>query len=138
MTTQGSDERPGLMFHAMSLILSMCKSTGSTVVVSFYEIYLDNCYDLLKPKEKKIMRRKVAHTGLNDVSSRSHAVLVLTISTPSNENVANPEMNDNRKTSNEGIRLQESAKINQSLFALSNVIYAQNNKKPRIPIGKAN
>ncbi|XP_073052583.1 kinesin-like protein KIN-10B [Primulina eburnea] len=177
-TMQGSDELPGLMLRAMSLILSMCKSTGSTVAVSYYEVYLDNCYDLLEPKEKKIMvlndkdeklhlkglsqigvsvmsqfneifsaalqRRKVARTGLNDVSSRSHAVLVITISTPSNDNVANPvtgKLNlidlagneDNRKTFNEGIRLQESAKINQSLFALSNVIYALNNKKPRIP-----
>lgn len=40
---------------------------------------------------------------------------------------------DNRRTCNEGIRLQESAKINQSLFALSNVIYALNNNKPRVP-----
>ena len=40
---------------------------------------------------------------------------------------------DNRRTYNEGIRLQESAKINQSLFALSNVIYALNNNKPRVP-----
>ncbi|XP_073135302.1 kinesin-like protein KIN-10B isoform X2 [Henckelia pumila] len=177
-TMQGSDKVPGLMLRAMSLILSICKSTGSTVAVSYYEVYLDNCYDLLEPKEKKIMvlndkddklhlkglaqtrvsgipqfneifsaalqRRKVAHTGLNDQSSRSHAVLVITISTPSNDNVSNPvtgKLNlidlagneDNRKTLNEGIRLQESAKINQSLFALSNVIYALNNKKPRIP-----
>lgn len=40
---------------------------------------------------------------------------------------------DNRRTCNEGIRLQESSKINQSLFALSNVIYALNNNKPRVP-----
>ena len=40
---------------------------------------------------------------------------------------------DNRRTCNEGIRLQESAKINQSLFVLSNVIYALNNNKPRVP-----
>lgn len=40
---------------------------------------------------------------------------------------------DNRRTCNEGLRLQESAKINQSLFALSNVIYALNNNKPRVP-----
>lgn len=40
---------------------------------------------------------------------------------------------DNRRTCNEGIRLQESAKINQSLFALSNVIYALNNNHPRVP-----
>lgn len=29
-----------------------------------------------------IQRRKVAHTGLNDVSSRSHGVLVIVVSTP--------------------------------------------------------
>lgn len=125
-----------------------------------------------------IQRRKVAQTSLNDVSSRSHGVLGITISTPSNDSVGTVvtgKLNlidlagsfrlkylfflflfrfltygsraidmwmlylislgneDNRKTLNEGIRLQESAKINQSLFALSNVIYALNNNKPRIP-----
>lgn len=40
---------------------------------------------------------------------------------------------DNRRSCNEGIRLLESGKINQSLFALSNVIYALNNNKPRVP-----
>lgn len=40
---------------------------------------------------------------------------------------------DNRRICNEGIRLQESTKINQSLFALSNVIYALNNNKQRVP-----
>lgn len=40
---------------------------------------------------------------------------------------------DNRRTGNDGIRLQESVKINQSLFALSNVIYALNNNESRIP-----
>lgn len=40
---------------------------------------------------------------------------------------------DNRKTCNEGIRLQESAKINQSLLSLSNVIYALNNNLSRVP-----
>lgn len=44
-----------------------------------------------------------------------------------------PGNEDNRRTCNEGIRLQESAKINQSLFALSNVISALNKKEPRIP-----
>ncbi|KAL0451150.1 UNVERIFIED_CONTAM: Kinesin-like protein KIN-10B [Sesamum latifolium] len=177
-TMQGSDKLPGLMPLALSSILSMCNGTGSIIAISYYEIYLDKCYDLLEPKEKEIMvwndkdgqmhlkglaqievdsmakfhevfssalqRRKVAHTGLNDVSSRSHAVLVVTISTPSHDVVDNAvtgKLNlidlagneDNRRTCNEGIRLQESAKINQSLFALSNVIYALNNNKPRIP-----
>ncbi|KAL7095616.1 hypothetical protein ACP275_10G035400 [Erythranthe tilingii] len=177
-TMQGSDKLPGLMPLAMSNILSMCKCTGSKIVISYYEIYLDKCYDLLDPKEKEILiwedkdgqihlkglaqtdvssidrfneifssaiqRRKVAHTGLNDVSSRSHGVLGITISTPCHDSVGNAVVGklnlidlagneDNKRTCNEGIRLQESAKINQSLFALSNVIYALNNGKSRIP-----
>lgn len=40
---------------------------------------------------------------------------------------------DNKRTGNEGVRQQESTKINQSLFALSQVIYALNNNSTRIP-----
>ncbi|KAL6501438.1 hypothetical protein OROGR_026571 [Orobanche gracilis] len=177
-TMQGTDQLPGLMPLSLSNILSMCKFTGSTITVCYYEIYLDKCYDLLDPKEKEILvwndkdgrihlkglaqievnslakfyeifssalqRRKVAHTSLNNVSSRSHGVLAITVLTPSCDSVANfvtGKLNlidlagneDNRRTCNEGIRLQESAKINQSLFALSNVIYALNNGQARIP-----
>ncbi|KAK9156658.1 hypothetical protein Scep_003232 [Stephania cephalantha] len=177
-TMQGTDENPGLMPLAMATILAMCESTGSFAEVSYYEVYMDRCYDLLQAVAKEIsvlddkdgqvqlrglsrvpvssmsefhevlscgiQRRKVAHTGLNDASSRSHGVLVIAVSAPSRDgsghwlsgklnliDLAGNE--DNRRTCNEGIRLQESAKINQSLFALSNVIYALNNNKPRVP-----
>ncbi|KAH0644236.1 hypothetical protein KY284_032120 [Solanum tuberosum] len=50
-----------------------------------------------------------------------------------NSNVAELGNKDNRRTCNTGIRLQERTKIDQSLFALSNVIYALNNNQPRIP-----
>ncbi|PQQ06867.1 kinesin-like protein KLP2 [Prunus yedoensis var. nudiflora] len=177
-TMQGTDEMPGLMPLAMSTIMSMCQCTGSTVEISYYEVYMDRCYDLLEIKAKEIavlddkdgqihlrglsrvpvksmpefyeafscgiQRRKVAHTGLNDVSSRSHGVLVIAVSTPCDDGsaaVVTGKLNlidlagneDNRRTCNEGIRLQESAKINQSLFALSNVIYALNNNLSRVP-----
>ncbi|XP_075638465.1 kinesin-like protein KIN-10B isoform X2 [Castanea sativa] len=177
-TMQGTDEDPGLMPLAMSTILTMSQSTGSTAEISYYEVYMDRCYDLLELKGKEItvlddkngqihlrglsqvpvksmsefyetfscgiQRRKVAHTGLNDVSSRSHGVLVIAVSTPcgdGSEAVVTGKLNlidlagneDNRRTCNEGIRLLESAKINQSLFALSNVIYALNNNKTRVP-----
>ncbi|XP_062002483.1 kinesin-like protein KIN-10B isoform X2 [Rosa rugosa] len=175
---QGTDEMPGLMPLAMSTILSMCQCTGGTAEVSYYEVYMDRCYDLLEVKSQEIavlddkdgrihlrglsrvpiksmqefdealscgiQRRKTAHTGLNDVSSRSHGVLVISVSTPCDGvsgaavtgklnliDLAGNE--DNRRTCNEGIRLQESAKINQSLFSLSNVIYALNNNLSRVP-----
>ncbi|PON38572.1 Kinesin-like protein [Parasponia andersonii] len=177
-TMQGSDEQPGLMPLAMSTILSMCQKTGTKAEISYYQVYLDRCYDLLELKAKEIsvwddkngqvhlgglsrvsvnsmpqfhdvyssgvQRRKVAHTALNDVSSRSHGVLVISVSSPSVDgsgDVLLGKLNlidlagneDNRRTCNEGIRLQESAKINQSLFALSNVIFALNNNKARVP-----
>lgn len=177
-TMQGTDEQQGLMPLAMSTILSLSQSTGSTAEISYYEVYMDRCCDLLglKPKEIAVLddkdgkihlrglsrvpvksmsefhealscgveRRKVAHTGLNDVSSRSHGVLVISVSTPCGDGsgtVVSGKLNlidlagneDNRRTFNEGVRLQESAKINQSLFALSNVIYALNSNKARVP-----
>ncbi|KAK6943653.1 Kinesin motor domain [Dillenia turbinata] len=177
-TMQGTNELPGLMPLAMSTVLSMCHSTGSFVEMSYYEVYMERCYDLLELETQEIavledkdgqthfrglsrlrinsmpqfyevfscgiQRRKTAHTDLNDVSSRSHGVLVILVSTPSGDDsgaVINGKLNlidlagneDNRRTCNGGKRLQESAKINQSLFALSNVIYALNNNKPRVP-----
>ncbi|XP_042512318.1 kinesin-like protein KIN-10B [Macadamia integrifolia] len=177
-TMQGSEELPGLIPLAMSTVLSMCESTGNSAEISYYEVYMDRCFDLLEPKAKEIslledkdgqvqlrglsripvssvvefheifasgiQRRKVAHTSLNDVSSRSHGVLVIFFSSTSGDGskaLVRGKLNlidlagneDNRKTCNEGIRLQESAKINQSLFALSNVIYALNNNEARVP-----
>ncbi|KAH0666591.1 hypothetical protein KY285_027797 [Solanum tuberosum] len=92
----------------------------------------------------QVAKRKVAHTGTNDVSTRSHVLVTVYVSTPTchhTRNVITGKFSlidlagnkDNRRTCNTGIRLQESTKINQSLFALSNVIYALNNNQPRIP-----
>ncbi|KAJ6363030.1 hypothetical protein OIU78_003259 [Salix suchowensis] len=177
-TMQGANLLPGLMPLAMSTILSICQRTGSRAEISYYEVYIERCYDLLEDGAKEIViqddkdgqvhlkglsrvpvnsisefqevfsrgiqRRKTAGTGLNDVSSRSHGVLVVAVSTPGSGDsgaVVSGKLNlidlagseDNRRTCNEGIRLIESSKINQSLFALSNVIRALNNKEPRVP-----
>ncbi|CAL9182871.1 unnamed protein product [Musa hybrid cultivar] len=169
---QGAEGEPGMIPLAISAVLSSCENTEDcSVEISFFEIYMDRCYDLLEPKAKEIIamddkdgrvrlkglswaqirsmdefhevfdtgvqRRKVARTGLNDVSSRSHAVLAIAVTNGAVKGKLNlidlAGNEDNRRTCNEGIRLQESAKINQSLFALSNVIYALNNNQPRIP-----
>ncbi|KAF3321970.1 Kinesin-like protein KIF22 [Carex littledalei] len=170
-TMQGTDAEPGIIPLVMSAIFSMCENTKYSVQMSYYEVYLDRCYDLLEPKVKEVMalddkdgkvqlkglswasvksmdeflqtytigvqRRKVAHTGLNDVSSRSHAILSVAVSNGSSKGKLNlidlAGNEDNRRTQNEGIRMQESAKINESLFALSNVIYALNNRRSYIP-----
>ncbi|KAK9073203.1 hypothetical protein SSX86_007527 [Deinandra increscens subsp. villosa] len=169
---QGNNEVTGLMPMSISTILSMCeKIGGKSVEISYYEIYMDRCYDLLEVKAKEIavlddkdgqphliglskipvhsvldfqeafscclQRRKVAHTGLNDVSSRSHGILVISVSNGpviGKLNLIDLAGNeDNKRSGNEGARLQESTKINQSLFALSQVIHALNNNNTRIP-----
>lgn len=170
-TMQGSEDLPGLIPLSVSTILARCTGTWCSVEISYYEVYLERCYDLLEPKAKEIMalddkdgnlqlkglawvpvrsmeefqevysigtqRRKVAHTGLNDVSSRSHAVLSIRISNDTVKGKLNlidlAGNEDNRRTYNEGIRLQESSKINSSLFALSNVISALKKNEQRIP-----
>ncbi|KAI3981301.1 hypothetical protein MKX01_004565 [Papaver californicum] len=179
-TMQGTDQVPGLMTLSMSSVLSMCEISGCSAEISYYEVYMDRCYDLLEQKTKEIsvlddkdgevqlrglstvpirsmvefhevlssviQRRKVAHTGLNDVSSRSHGVLVIVVAKTcrngdDSTSITTGKLNlidlagneDNRRSCNEGIRIQESGKISQSLFALSNVIYALNNNKPRVP-----
>ncbi|CAN1769900.1 Kinesin-like protein KIN-10B [Linum perenne] len=166
-TMQGSEELPGLMPLAMSNVLSRGSRIGSSAEISYYEVYLDRCYDLLEQNETEIsiledkdgkihvkglsqvsvssmqeFQEVFSRGSLNDVSSRSHGVLVITVSTPLEDGSSiSGKLNlidlagneDNRKTFNEGIRLLESAKINQSLFALSNVIYALNNNKSWIP-----
>lgn len=123
---QGENELPGLVHLSMSRILAMCQGTTSLVEMSYYEIYMDRCYDLLEPKAEEltvledkngqihlkglarvsintmsefheafscaIQRRKVAHTGINDVSSRSHGVLVIAVSTPADDTSENVVM----------------------------------------------
>lgn len=110
---QGTDDLPGLMPLAMSTILSMCEETASRAEVSYYEVYMDRCWDLLEVKSNELVvwddkdgqvhlkglssipvnsmsefhevyscglqRRKVAHACFNDVSSRSHGVLVISV-----------------------------------------------------------
>ncbi|KAJ7514479.1 hypothetical protein O6H91_23G045800 [Diphasiastrum complanatum] len=176
-TMQGLEEEPGLMPLALMSIFSLSKTTKSTVEVSYYEVYMDRCYDLLEPKAGEVSvledsngctqlrgltqvkvqsieefhdifakgcaNRKIGQTGLNDASSRSHGVLRVTVTTgpADSENSQVGKLNlidlagneDNRRTGNEGVRLAESSRINQSLFALSNVINALNANEVRVP-----
>ncbi|CAN7113423.1 unnamed protein product [Brassica rapa subsp. narinosa] len=167
-TMQGTDDLPGLMPLAMSTILSMCEDTASRAEVSYYEVYMDRCWDLLEVKSSEVVvwddkdgqvrlkglssipvnsmsefhevyscglqRRKVAHTCFNDVSSRSHGVLVISVFS---EGGVTGKINlidlAGKISQGVNIRLQESAKINQSLFALSNAVYALIKNLPRVP-----
>lgn len=97
-------------------------------LAEFKEVFMNGC-----------LRRRVGLTGLNDTSSRSHGVLMVTVA--SQDNTICGKLNlidlagneDNRRTGNEGVRLAESARINQDLFALSNVISALSSNESRVP-----
>lgn len=52
---QGTDDCPGLIPLAVSTILARCTGTWCSVEISYYEVYMERCYDLLEPKAKEIM-----------------------------------------------------------------------------------
>jgi len=177
-TMEGGVNQPGLMPLALERIVEMAEVRGSKVEVSFFEVYMDRCYDLLEPKEADITvlddghgriqlrglaqvqidniedfhdlfqdgctRRRSGHTGLNDVSSRSHSILSVIVTSNDMDN-PNTEFcgklnlidlagnENNRRSGNEGVRLAESTAINQSLFVLSNVINALNANEQWVP-----
>ncbi|KAL5697643.1 hypothetical protein ACHQM5_028766 [Ranunculus cassubicifolius] len=45
---------PGLMSLSMSMVLGACESSGNIAEISYYEVHMEKCYDLLQPKEKEI------------------------------------------------------------------------------------
>ena len=82
--------------------------------------------------------RSVAATGMNAVSSRSHAVVILSLlrgdgstSRLNLVDLAGSERQANTRAS--GSRLQEACAINKSLSALANVISALASKKAFVP-----
>lgn len=47
---QGTPVRPGLMSLAMTSILGSARKVDCSVKISYYEVYMDRCYDLLQSK----------------------------------------------------------------------------------------
>jgi kinesin family member 5 len=93
--------------------------------------------DILSTIKHGAQQRTTASTNLNDVSSRSHAVLILTISqtqTDGTEIVSKLNLIDLAgsenvgKSGSVGTTLLEAQTINKSLSALGNVIYALTEK----------
>uniref|UniRef100_A0ACD5Y1U3 Uncharacterized protein n=1 Tax=Avena sativa TaxID=4498 RepID=A0ACD5Y1U3_AVESA len=162
-TMQGTEDLPGIIPLAVSTVLKLGTGTLCSVEISYYEVYMGRCYDLLEPKDKEIMalddqdgnlqlkglawvpvrsmdefqeayskgeeRRNVAHTDLNDVSNRSHAVLSIRVKNEAITGKLNlidlAGNEDKTRICNEG--------IGSSLFALSNVISALKNNEQWIP-----
>ncbi|XP_024534551.1 kinesin-like protein KIN-10C isoform X1 [Selaginella moellendorffii] len=178
-TMQGEEQNPGLMVLGLMHILSLAERDAKCKIeLSYYELYMERCYDLLEPKSGELpiledsdgniqlrglaqvqvkslkefqdlfargcSNRKIGVTGLNAASSRSHSVLVVTVTNTDEENTTLPLVGklslidlagneDTRRSGTDGIRLVESGRINQSLFVLSNVINALNANEKRVP-----
>ena len=88
-----------------------------------------------------LRNRVTASTNMNDVSSRSHAVLTIYIDQEFETETISSKLNlcdlcgseDIRKSKVDGINLVEAQKINTSLSALGNVIISLTEKNAHIP-----
>ena len=108
--------------------------TGNTYVTCVTMVSPQGAADAVALIQEGLRRRFTAATKSNKVSSRSHAVVILTLSTKDREtklerssqlylgDLAGSEKV--AKTGAAGLRLEESKKINASLFALGQVISA--------------
>ncbi|XP_071339232.1 kinesin-like protein KIF27 [Trachinotus anak] len=110
---------------------------GNTVVVGAKEMVISSAEELLSVLETGNALRHTGTTGMNEHSSRSHAILTLQLiqccrSSNSLKSVCSSKLclvdlaGSERagKTGNTGTRLKESVQINTGLLALGNVIRA--------------
>lgn len=107
--------------------------SGASYVAGIHEEYVTSGEDLMSFLEIAQNHRAVASTGMNNVSSRSHCVLVITVSTTTRDgtvrvgklNLADLAGSEKVKsTGATGQTLKEAQMINQSLSALGNCINA--------------
>ncbi|KAM7019135.1 kinesin-like protein KIF27 [Tautogolabrus adspersus] len=107
---------------------------GNTVVVGAKEMDVTSAEELLSVLEMGNALRHTASTGMNEHSSRSHAILTLQLTQccADNKSVSSSKLSlvdlagSERagKTGNTGNQLEESVYINTGLLALGNVIRA--------------
>ena len=122
------------------------------VVSGITELNVTNSSDMLKILKRGNRNRTQEATGANETSSRSHAILQVSIECKDKNSGINIEIKFSKlslidlagserasATQNRGIRLIEGANINRSLLTLGNCINAlcdaniKGNKKPYIP-----
>ena len=112
-------------------------STKGIYVQGIKEKLVYNSEDILSSINEGMNQRVISSTALNNVSSRSHAILTITISqilTDGSEMISKLNMIDLAGSENvsksevQGINLVEAQSINKSLSALGNVIYALTEK----------
>ncbi|XP_037522909.1 kinesin-like protein KIF19 isoform X2 [Rhipicephalus sanguineus] len=119
---------------------------GGNQVLGLSEVEVTNSSEVLRLLQKGNKRRTVEPTAANQTSSRSHALLRVSIR-QSSKDVTDADTTRHRvgklfmvdlagserasNTKNTGMRLKEGAHINKSLLALGNVINALATRNPK-------
>ena len=122
------------------------------MVSGITEVNVNNSYDMLKILKRGNRNRTIEATGANETSSRSHAILQVSIEYKDKNSGIDYEIKYSKlslvdlagserasTTQNRGIRLIEGANINRSLLTLGNCINAlcdaaaKGIKKPYVP-----
>ncbi|KAG6553749.1 hypothetical protein Mapa_004664 [Marchantia paleacea] len=160
---QGTETDPGLMYRAVKSIFKSATDHGCSVAISYYEVYMDRCYDLLETKNEvpvledhsgniqfrglaKIeiksveefqallaegcARRRMGSTVLNDVSSRSHGVLAVTVTSSDTKSHVRREAKLNLidlagKISNPKVAVSLFSIVSSSGFFVSKFVYTR-------------
>lgn len=116
------------------------QSDGTYGVRDIFEEYVSTPVEITELVELAMSHRATASTGMNQSSSRSHCVLIITVtqklldgSTKTAKlNLADLAGSEKvRNTGSTGMALKEAQKINQSLSALGNCINALTAKKKK-------
>ncbi|KAF2147452.1 uncharacterized protein K452DRAFT_293866 [Aplosporella prunicola CBS 121167] len=116
-------------------------NNGKTVVVGLTERPCTTLKEFEQLYDEANVNRSTSATKLNAHSSRSHAILCVTVTqtTATHTRVSRASAidlagsEDNRRTDNNRERLVESAAINKSLFVLAQCVEAISKKQHRIP-----
>jgi kinesin family protein 11 len=119
---------------------------GSVVIQGLEEILVNNANDVIQVLQRGSMKRQIAATKMNDVSSRSHGIFTITVhikeATSDGEEllkVGKLHLVDLAGSENigrsgaENKRAKEAGMINQSLLTLGRVINALVERSPHVP-----
>lgn len=122
------------------------KSQSSTMVQGVEETYIDSASAGIKLLQKGNVKRQVAATKCNDLSSRSHTIFTITVQTKrttesGEEYVSSGKLNlvdlagseNIQRSGAENKRAAEAGLINKSLLTLGRVINALVDKSQHIP-----
>lgn len=115
---------------------------GKVEVSGLYKEYVHSVKDVIALLKKGNQNRATASTDMNEHSSRSHMILIVSVKSgiegeePSEGTLYLVDLAGServKKSGVEGANLKEAAQINQSLSALGNVMEALDRKSPHVP-----